>query len=136
MTRAILISALMAMLINAAQPAACGEKEESVLRELYKRQDEYYQKWQYLSAREKEDARLLNEEISLYDHEPSQMGLQRIDELKMEIISNLQEQITNDRNYIAHLERQLSRMLDYKFNEMKFKYFGGEASDEQDKNLP
>lgn len=84
------------------------------------RQLEFYDQWEYLTSKELEIGSSLNNEIRLYEDKPTVMNLQRIEDLKMKIIENLQDQIQADRGYITYLEKTLSELSDYRIKPLKF----------------
>jgi hypothetical protein len=79
------------------------------------RQSEFVNQWKYLSSKEVKVAEELNDEISRYNENPSMVAMQRIEDLKIKVIENLQDQIKNDRDYIAYLELRLSEFSESGF---------------------
>ena len=112
------------ILVICLQISTLGESQDSkekLVNELNYSQKEFYDQWKYLSNIEKRIAKELNETINAYNRNPSAKAMQKIEDLRIKIIENLQDQLRSSRDYIAYLEPKLSESLDYKFTALKFR---------------
>ncbi|MCK4462837.1 MAG: hypothetical protein KAU58_00830 [Candidatus Omnitrophica bacterium] len=115
---------MLFILVVCLQISTLGESQDSkekLVNKLNYRQKEFYNQWKYLSNREREIAGELNRGINSYNQNPSAKALQKIEDLKIKIIENLQDQLRSGRDYIAYLEPKLSELLDYKFTALRFR---------------
>jgi len=99
--------------------AFCEEPNDKASSELSYRQREFYSQLKYLNEKEEKIAKELNEEVTSHNQNPSAVSMQRVEDLKIKIVENLQDQIRSDREYIAYLERKLSEMLKTDFRAFK-----------------
>ncbi len=120
MNRFFITLVVLVICLKIINSGECQEEKQGIIKDLNYSQKEFYNQWKYLSNREKKFAQELNEEVELYNRRPSFKSLKKIEDLKIQIIDNLQNQIRSDRGYIAYLEPKLSELLDYKFSPLRF----------------
>ena len=129
MKKALIIFLGLIVCLQFPKPGGCREESRKFTDGLAYRQQEFYGQWKYLSAKEAKIAEDLNREIEVYNTRPSLVALQRIEDLKIKAIENLQDQIKNDRDYIAYLEATLSESAGDGFTALKLKGKGETAVD-------
>lgn len=115
MKKGVLILLLSAFCVQITTPGKCQDEKKDAVKGLNYRQTEFFNQWRYLSVKETKIAEELNGEIALYNENAALVTLQRIEDLKIKIIENLQDQIKNDRDYISYLELKFSDIADQKF---------------------
>ena len=128
MKKALIISLGLIVCLQFPKPGGCQEENHKFIDGLAYRQKEFYGQWKYLSSKEAKIAEDLNKEIETYNEKPSLVALQRIEDLKIKAIDNLQDQIKNDRDYIAYLEATLSELTGDGFDALKLKGKGKAGS--------
>jgi len=114
--------------LSAAGYVECQERKV-LIKNLNYRQREFFDQWRYLSSKETKVAQELNGEIKVYNEDPSLLTLQKIEDLKVKVIENLQDQIKNDRDYVSYLELRLAELLDQRFIPLMLKKDRGQGGE-------
>ncbi|MFH1593650.1 MAG: hypothetical protein ABID09_03010 [Candidatus Omnitrophota bacterium] len=127
MRRLFILLFVAIAVISITGPAECGQNREKLMNDIEYRQKEFTKKWEYLSGKEMNTALELNREISAYNEKSTAVGLQKIEDLKVKIMDTLQDQIINDRDYIAYLERKLTEISKTDLDPVEFKEEMAEA---------
>ena len=109
----------LSMFFAAKSSGLSDDDKERAVKRLTYRQEEFFNRWDILNSREMKAGTDLNDAITMYNQSPSPMALQRIDDLKIKLIENLQDQVINDRDYISYLELMLSEFLDFDFSPLE-----------------
>ncbi|MFH1380837.1 MAG: hypothetical protein ABIH57_01510 [Candidatus Omnitrophota bacterium] len=104
------------LLFSAKGLCLSEEDAQRAVKRLTNKQEEFFNRWNILNEREIQSGRELNDAIVAYNQTPSPVLLQQIDTLKIKLIENLQDQLVNDRGYIAYLELMLAELLDFDFS--------------------
>ncbi len=115
--KASLAAFLFLFMISAMGFAA---DKEDLIDDLEYRQMEFYRHWEYLDKKEKRSLASLNEEINYYNENPDPTGLQRIEDLQLDLLDNMRDKIKNDRDYISYLEYKVSSLLEGEFRPLSF----------------
>ena len=115
MLRVFIVAIGLIACLGICGSAECEEKGSMPSSEISYRQREFYSSLKYLNEKEQKIAGELNEEVTSHNQNPSTVTLQRVEDLKIKIVENLQDQIRSDREYIAYLERKLADMLNSNF---------------------